>query len=239
MAIRALVPNELMRARIGHELENHRHPMPDWLTGLGRSEVEPEVSLLTHVVGDNDELPDGGDPGLGTVPLCSGVRRSQPRNGREDALILSEPLEDLALKVGTTIDDPDQILSRTEPTTAPAVIEGAIDHGSRAYPPLISESWPMCRPLVEWILRQLPAGAIAPEPKDWTDERSRRSRPVSSAHRSVRPWTTRTSAASSRACCGFGTEYATGDPFRWISVTVEMLLDDWFPSARSSPSRPA
>ena len=27
----------------------------------------------------------------------------------------------------------------------------------------------------------------------------------------------------------FGTGYATGDPFRWSPVTVELLLDDWFP----------
>lgn len=27
----------------------------------------------------------------------------------------------------------------------------------------------------------------------------------------------------------FGTGYVTGDPFRWSPVTVEMLLDDWFP----------
>src|SRR4051812_37195615 len=30
--IRAFVPDEVMAARVGRELEGRRHPMPDWLT---------------------------------------------------------------------------------------------------------------------------------------------------------------------------------------------------------------
>ena len=84
----------------------------------------------------------------------------------KDAFVVPEPLEDLALKVGTTIEDPDQSLTRIDPATARAVMQTAIDHGSRLYPPLQSDSWPMCRPLVEWMLRQLPSGGVAPEPKE-------------------------------------------------------------------------
>ena len=50
------------------------------------------------------------------------------------------------------------------------MIEEAIDHGSRLYPPLTSDSWPMCRPLVEWLLRKLPAGGTVPERKEWSEE---------------------------------------------------------------------
>ena len=99
-AIHALVPDEVMRARIGRELDERRHPMPDWLTDLDRTQVEPEVWFLTHVLGDGDDyligvtLPSGHglsalvyvDHNLGTVV--------------KDAFVVGELLEDLALKVG-------------------------------------------------------------------------------------------------------------------------------------------
>ena len=125
------------------------------------------MDLLTHVQGDGDDyllgvtLASGDslaalvyvDHNLGTVV--------------KDAFVVPEPLEDLALKVGTTIEDPDQSLTKTDPATARAVIEEAIAQGSLLYPPLTSDSWPMCRPLVEWMLRKLPDGGIAPERKEW------------------------------------------------------------------------
>ncbi len=85
---------------------------------------------MTHVLGDGDDyllgvtLPSGEslsalvyvDHNLGTVV--------------KDAFVVPEPLEDLAIKMGTLIDDADQSLTRTDPATARAVIEAAIDHGS-------------------------------------------------------------------------------------------------------------
>lgn len=229
MVIRALVFDELMRARIGRELEGRRQPMPEWLTGLGQAQGEPEVWLLTHVLGDGDDyllgvrLPSGHsfsalvyvDHNLGTVV--------------KDAFVVPEPLEDLALKVGTAIDSPDQALIRTDPATARALVEKATDRGSRMYPPLESESWPMCRSLVEWMLRQLPAGGTAPERKEWSEEETA----AIAADFFASPFGAPLDHADQRGLMDsvlwFGTDYATGDPFRWSPVTVEMLLDDWFP----------
>jgi hypothetical protein len=229
MAIRALVPDEIMRARIGRALEDRRHPVPDWLTGLDRSQAQPEVWLLTHVLGDGDDyligvtLPSGHalsalvyvDHNLGTVV--------------KDAFIVPEPLEDLALTVGTTIDDPDQSLTRTEPATARAVIEAAIEHGSHLYPPLTSDSWPMCRPLVEWMLRQLPAGGVAEERKEWSEKEVAALAADFFDSRFGAPLDHEDERSLLESVLWFGTGYATGDPFRWSPVTVEMLLNDWFP----------
>ena len=228
-ALHALAPDELVRARIGRELDERRHPMPDWLTGLDRAQVEPEVWFLTHVLGDGDDylvgvtLPSGHalsalvyvDHNLGTVV--------------KDAFVVSESVEDLALKVGQTIDDPDQTLTRTDPATARAVVEEAIAHGARMYPPLTSDSWPMCRPLVEWMLRKLPTGGTAPERHEWSD--------AETAAVAADFFASRFGAALDRpderdlldTLLWFGTGYTTGDPFRWSPVTVEILLDDWAP----------
>lgn len=227
--MRALTSDEALAARIGSELAGRRQPMPDWLSGLARARIEPDVWLLTHVLGDGDDyllgvtLPSGDalsalvyvDHNLGTVV--------------KDAFVVPEPLEDLALKVGTTMDDPDQSLTRTDPATARAVIEAAIGHGSRLYPPPESESWPMCRPLVEWMLRQLPAGGVAPEPEEWSAE----DLDALAADFFESPLGTSLDHDDEQSLLegvlSFGTGYATGDPLRWSPVTVEMLLADWFP----------
>ena len=229
MVIRALVTDELMQARISRELAQRRHPMPDWLSGLDRSQIEPEVWFLTHVLGDGDDyligvrLPSGHslsflvyvDHNLGTVV--------------KDAFVVPEPLEDFALTVGTTLDDPDQSLTRTDPATARAVIEAAIEQGSRFYPPLSSDSWPMCRPLVEWVLRQLPSGAVAPERKEWSEEETAAIATDFFASRFGAAVDYEDERSLLETVLWFGTDYATGDPFRWSPVTVELLLEDWFP----------
>lgn len=58
-AIRALVPDELMAVRIGRDLESRRQPMPDWVTGLARAQVEPDAWFLTHVLGTARTISSG------------------------------------------------------------------------------------------------------------------------------------------------------------------------------------
>jgi hypothetical protein len=228
-AIKALVADEVLAARIGRELDSRRHPLPDWLAGLEHSRIEPDVWFMTHVLGDGDDyligvtLPSGHalsvlvyvDHNLGTVV--------------KDAFVVPQPLEDLAIKMGTLIDDPDQSLTRTDPATARAAVEAAIDSGARLYPPLTSASWPMCRPLVEWMVRMLPVGGIAPDGREWSEEDRTAIADAFFASPFGAPLDREHERDLLESVLWFGTSYATGDPLRWSPVTVEMLLADWFP----------
>ena len=228
-AIKALVADEVLGARIGRELETRRHPLPDWLTGLDEARIDPDVWFMTHVLGDGDDyllgvtLPSGEalsslvyvDHNMGTVV--------------KDAFVVPEPLEDLAIKMGTLIDDPDQSLTRTDPATARAVIEAAIDSGSTLFPPLTSDSWPMCRPLVEWMLRMLPIGGIATEPREWSQDEIAAVAGEFFASPFGEPMDRVDERDLLESVLWFSTGYATGDPWRWSPVTVEVLLADWFP----------
>ncbi len=228
-ALRAIVADEVLAARIGRALAVRRHPLPDWLTGLHQARLEPDVWFVTHVLGDGDDyllgvtLPSGHpltaifyvDHNLGTVV--------------KDAFVIPEPLADLALTMGSLVEGEDQSLTRTDPATARAVIEAAIEHGSLLYPPLTSDSWPMCRPLVEWMLRMLPPGGVAPERREWSDEETAAIATDFFASRHGIPIDHDDERSLLESVLWFGTGYATGDPFRWSPVTVEMLLADWFP----------
>jgi len=147
----------------------------------------------------------------------------------KDAFVVPEPLEDLAIKMGTLLEDPDQSLIRTEPATARAVIEAAADSGSHVYPPLTWDSWPMCRPLVEWMLRMLPAGGVAPERREWSGEETAAVAAEFFASRLGAALDDDDRRSLLESVLWFCTDYAPGDPWRWSPVTVEMLLADWFP----------
>jgi hypothetical protein len=234
-AIRALVADEVLATRIGRELATRRHPLPDWLAGLHLATVEPDVWFLTHVLGDGDDylfgvtLPSGHalsalvyvDHNLGTVV--------------KDAFLVPEPLEEFALTLGTTIDDPDQSLTRTNPATARAAMVAAVDHGALMYPPLESESWPMCRPLVEWMLRMLPSGGVVPERKEWSQEETAAIADDFFASPFGAPLDRPDERSLLESLLWFGTDYTSGDPYRWSPVTVEMLLADWFPRKIIAP----
>ena len=227
--IKALVTEEVLAARIGRELDGRRHPLPGWLTGLDRARLDPDVWFMTHVLGDGDDYLLGVT--LATGEALSALVYVDHNLGTvvKDAFVVPEPLEDLAIKMGTLIDDADQSLTRTDPATARAVIEAAIDSGSRLFPPLTSDSWPMCRPLVEWMVRMLPAGGVAPEWKEWSPEETAAIAAEFFASPFGRPLDDEDRRSLLESVLWFCTGYATGDPWRWSPVTVEMLLSDWFP----------
>jgi hypothetical protein len=228
-AIRVLIDDEVMTARIGRELVSRRQPLPDWLSGLVDARVEDVVWFMTHVLGDGDDylvgvqLPSGHslsalvyvDHNMGTVV--------------KDAFIVPQPLSELSALMAETISDVDQSLTLADTTVCRAVMQEAIAHGALIYPPLESESWPMCRPLVEWMLRLLPPGGSVPERREWSD--SERGALADAFFGS--PFGVGLADDDHRDLLDnvlwFGTDYGPGDPLRWSPVNVEIVLTDWFP----------
>lgn len=228
-AIRAMTSDEVLAARIGRELSTRGQPLPDWLTGLDRARIEPEVWFMTHVLGDGDDylvgvtLPSGYslsalvyvDHNLGTVV--------------KDAFVVPRPLRELSDIMTQTITDPDQKMSLVDPAVARAVVEEAINDGALFYPPMESDSWPMCRPIVEWMLRMLPAGAALPERREWTDDDRQALADAFFDSSFAAGLDDPDKRDLLESLLWFGTDYGPGDPLRWSPVNVEIALSDWFP----------
>jgi hypothetical protein len=228
-AIHALTDDAILARRIGVELAQRRQPMPEWLTHLDRAKVEPEVWFMTHILGDGDdyfvgvELADGQHlTALVYVDhnLCTVVK---------DSFTIPSSLDDVIPTARASMDDPDQRLVTVDAADARATIERALVHGARIYPPLESDSWPMCRPLVEWMVRLLPSGGVLPEGHEWTDaERDEIAHAFLAS-----PYGSRFDNDDDRHLLDnilwFGTDYGPGDPYRWSPVNVEIVLTDWFP----------
>jgi len=228
-ALKAIAPDDNLAARVGRELAIRRQPMLDWLTGLDRTRVDARVWCMTHVLGDGDNYVLAAT--LASGHHLSAVVYVDHNVGTvvKDAFVVPEPLDHLIETMQSSITDPDQTMTLIDGATARAVIEDAIDTGARTYPPFQSDSWPMCRPLVEWLVRMLPAGGAAPARPEWSEEET------SAIARDF--FGSKFAAGLDRlderylldSVLWFGTDYGPGDPLRWSPVNVEMLLADWFP----------
>lgn len=236
-AIRALTTDEVLAARIGRELDQRRHPLPEWLARLDEATPDSDVWFMTHVLGDGDDyvfavtLPTGHpiaalvyvDHNMGTVV--------------KDAFLTPATLTEMHDIMAATIDDQDQHLTLVDPARARAVVEEAIAHGAMIYPPLESETWPMCRPIVEWMLRGLPSGGVVHERPEWTDEDL-----TALADRFfASPFGQGLDDPDNRdlldSILWFGASYTSCDPLRWSEVNVEILLLDWVPRKIEAEAR--
>ena len=106
-------------------------------------------------------------------------------------------------------------------------ITEAVERGARTIPPTETETWPTCRPLVEWMTSLLPDGGTGYERPEWPDEAiddlARRFRASPFAAGVDDPDDLLSSLL------WFGTDYGPGDPMRWSPTAVEILLLDWIP----------
>jgi hypothetical protein len=215
--------------RIEQELLNRPHPMPAWPTMLDGATVDAEVWTMTHVLGDGENyligvrLPSREgfaalvyvDHNMGTIV--------------KDAFVVAEPLENI-VKGMRELADADQTVEPFDGARARAVITDAIASGASIYEQPRSETWPACRPLVEWIVSLLPDGGELPERLDWSlrelgelaDEF------FASAHGATLD--TPDSRELVKTLLDVVAVHVGDDPLRWSPVNVEMLLVDWFPS---------
>jgi Domain of unknown function (DUF6398) len=139
------------------------------------------------------------------------------------------PLPVLLELMRSEADDPDVTLTEFDPADARARMTEAVEHGALVFPPLESETWPACRPLVEWAVGLLPAGGRGYVRPEWreADRQALAERFLAS------PFAAGLHDPDRRDLLDqllwFGTDYGPGDPLRWSPVAVEILLADWIP----------
>ena len=113
--------------------------------------------MLTHVLGDGDDyLLDARLPGGSTFTALVYVDHNLGTVVK-DAFVIAEDLDVVLAKMEEALVDPDQELVEADPAQSRPILTGAINHGAMMYPPLVTDSWPGCRPLVEWLVRSMPS----------------------------------------------------------------------------------
>jgi len=227
--IAGLSDDEFLRSRIRRELARRRHALPGWLDGL--SDVRPYRSVeATHVLADGENVVLGArlssgqeltvlcyvDFNLGTVV--------------KDAFVVDEPVGAVLARMRAALDDPDAALRDIDPAEARARIAWAIKIGAMTFPPLQTETWPACRPLVEWLVRSLPEGGTGYEHKEWSDTEL----DVIAAGFLASSFGSAFAGDEDQrylldSLLWYSSAYGPCDPLRWSPTSVEIVLLDWIP----------
>lgn len=219
--------DDVLRARVRRELAARPDVEPQWPARLPQTSAHRAVRM-GHVLGDGDNIFLGVrladryevtaivyvDHNLGTLV--------------KDAFVVAEPVEDMVSEYRRlTADEPNMTWEELSLADARAWLDEAIELAAITFPPLESESWPACRPVIEWVARGFPSGGSGYQRPHWE--------PAALAQLTERffasEWGRRLDDADHRdlleSLLWYGTDYGPGDPLRWSTVKVEILLGDW------------
>lgn len=227
-----LVTDEIVRARIRRELAERHHGLPSWLDRL--DQVRPTAAVeVSHVLNDGQNvmidvsLPGGYavtpvvyvDHNLGTVV--------------KDAFLVRERLDEtIAAMSGRLAEDPDMTTRTLDLADARVRVAAAIARGRAAYPPFETDTWPVCRPLVEWVIAKMPTGGADFDRHDWTEPELAQladrflSSPYAPDHGQP-AWGNQSDFVL--PLLWFGAHHGTGDPQHCSPVAVEIMLTSFLP----------
>lgn len=228
-AFAALSGNDIDRRRIARTVDARGHRLPTWLTRIGEADAGDRAVEMAHVLRDGDNVMLGVR--FATAHELTAVVYIDHNLGTlvKDAFIVPEPLEQLVEFMREKADDPDTEFSDIPVADAKARIVDAIETGAITFPPFETETWPACRPLVEWMLSLLPDGGRGYERPEWSaqDREDLTERFFASSFAASLDDIDHRGLLDS--LLWFGCDYGPGDPMRWSPVAVEILLDDWIP----------
>ncbi|GMA23111.1 hypothetical protein GCM10025864_08700 [Luteimicrobium album] len=230
--MRVLLPDDAadLVAAVDTELRTRRHPMPAWLPTLAQARVVGDVWKLVEDTRDGDDyviplvLPTG-------EPLTTVVYVDHNMGGLvKDAFALDAPLDDVLDAMRTNLA-PSQTLAPTDAAEARAVVDDANRLSLSTYPQVESETWPLSRPFVEWVLTLLPDGGRAPELREWTPaELESLEGEFFASSFGQELGSDATARGMPRLLFELVSSYTGGDPLRWSAVNVEILLAQLVPS---------
>lgn len=169
-AIAELTDDEVEQRRIRRELTDRPHKPPRWLRRLAPPRVLRALEM-SHILGDGDnvllDVRTGNDDALTVLVYIDHNMGTLVK----DAFVVDEPLAALEEQFRQlSADEPDTTFAELDLADARARIGEAIELTAITYPPLETETWPACRPLVEWVLRHLPEGGTGYVRPDWPEE---------------------------------------------------------------------
>lgn len=223
----AMSDDDTERVRIRRVLADRNHRLPAWVTELEGTEVH-RVVYVGHVLGDGENIMLGARLGSGHEMTATVYIDHNMGTLVKDGFVLPvPPAEVLAEMMQIAADDPDTVSSDLDPADARARIAQAIETGAMTLPPFETDTWPACRPFVEWLTRLLPEGGTGFVHPEWDDD----ARAELTERFFASAFADGLQDADHRDLFAtflwFGCDYPPGDPLRWSSVSVEIFLTSW------------
>jgi hypothetical protein len=208
-----LVDDPAQQARCRRELAERDEHLPRWITALSQVDVYRAVRR-THVLGDVDELVigmrlHGGHELTVAIQIDHNILSSVV-----DAAAVPDPIDEAVARVAESSSDTD--VFEVKLADARVWIEDALNKPALAPE---TDTWPLYRALVQWVVSQLPEGGERRSPAgEWTSAEELCDRFFATG--SAAPFTD----SSHRELLLELFETGTGDPLRWSAARVERAI---------------
>lgn len=207
----------VLQASCRQEVARRRHHVPKWIGELRRVEVY-RAARFTHVLGDFDEIVVGARFPSGYELVCAAQISHNTVSTIETADIWAEPIADLLARTSEKDCEPD--MSLVDMTVADA--KAWLLQGLKGYRFSVkTDSWPQCRPLVQWLVGRMPDGGSGYAPPDWEPAALLELTKAFLASPCGKPFEGWHSWEQLENIMDTG----TGDPLRWSTARVEEALD--------------
>lgn len=219
--------DDLVRTRVVRDLGARSFLLPSWMHQLTKIEIVA-AEQVTDTVRDGNNVVvhvrlDGHDLTAVTfIDFNLGVIV-------KDNFLSDRTLEDFNEIWQEHADTRHTALEALSPADARARIDHALEAGAKTLAPIESEDWPATRPLLEWILWQMPEGGTGFARPEWSEE----DREGLADRFLASPYGATLDQPDDRSIVGnliwYRTDYGYGDPLRWSPTAIEILMLDWYP----------
>ncbi|MDR6172939.1 hypothetical protein QE364_001640 [Nocardioides zeae] len=152
LVLRELHPVLPHADRVAAELGRRDDAVPGWLRELGRARAAGSTWTITEVGGDAVDhlagvrLPDGSS--LTTAVILDRATGGHVLDGVVLPLAVDDVVGQARSQAGDAID-----VARLDADPWAASVTRAIDGGAAQDTPVVTATWPLCRPVVEWVVR--------------------------------------------------------------------------------------
>lgn len=213
-----VVGDDALRNQCRRAVASRHETLPGWLAALGQTSIH-RVVRMTHVLGDGDEVLVGVRLADGTEMTCAASIDHLMTSEIRDAFFVPSSIDTVlgVAKAGNA--NPDNNFADVDLADARAELHDALDkHLSML--PLESDTWPGCRPLVQWLIQLMPGGGsnLWAAERDSTDTAPLLARFFAS--QAGMPFEDRNHRELLELCI----EDGTGDPLRWSAARLRQLL---------------
>jgi hypothetical protein len=227
--------DDLLRERIRRSVAQRRHAIPGWVVRLGEARPYRAVEM-THVLKDGDNVVVGvALPGRREVSLVIYIDHNLGTVVK-DAFVLGAPIDEVMVSWNAVDPMSGAEMNELSLADARARIVESITSGAMTFPPYETETWPACRPLVEWIVAMMPEEGSGYTRPDWSKRQLATLTTSFFASQFGASLDDEDHRSLLESILWFGTDYGPGDPLRWSPVAIEILLADWIPRKIVAPA---
>jgi hypothetical protein len=215
-----LVDDKDLRLRCEAEVAARHDPLPQWISGLPQVDVYRAVRM-THVLGDGDELVLGARLASGHELTCVVHINHLSTSEIKDAFFVPDSIGRVLSVAEENNTDPDNSFVDMSLADARAWIQQGLDR----LPFVVrTDSWPDCRPLVQWLIGYMPEGGQKYEAPSWDEESTVELRDQFFASSAGAPF----DDYDHRELLLKLLDTGTGDPLRWSAARMAEVFTGSF-----------